>query len=361
MLNFVYKEGVFLKKSKIIDLNLISSDKLLTPAELIDKLPLTSEIEETVFNGRNQIRKILDGEDSRLIMIIGPCSIHDEEAALEYASKLKEITEPFADKFLTIMRVYFEKPRTTVGWTGFLYDPNLDDSFDMAQGLFKGRKLLLDLASKGIYCSTEILDPFVPQYICDLISWVAIGARTVESQTHRQLASGLSMPVGLKNGTGGSTQVAIDAMVAASAEHGFLGINYEGQPSLVHTTGNPYVHLVLRGGNKSSNFDPESVMKSLSNLEDSQLKPQVLIDCSHANCQKDHTKMNIAFRSAIEQRVNGNLGIIGTMLESNLVAGKQSIDQSNINLEYGKSITDPCIDLEETNELLSWAYNALDI
>ena len=352
---------MFLKKSKIIDLNLVRSDKLLTPAELIEKLPLTSEIEETVFRGRKQIRKILDGEDSRFIMIVGPCSIHDEKAALEYATKLKEITKPFEDKFLTIMRVYFEKPRTTVGWTGFLYDPDLDDSFNMAEGLFRGRKLLLDLTSKGIYSSTEILDPFVPQYICDLISWVAIGARTVESQTHRQLASGLSMPVGLKNGTGGSTQVAIDAMIAAKSEHGFLGINFDGQPSLVRTKGNPYVHLVLRGGNKSPNFDSESVMEALSSLEDSKLKPQVLIDCSHANCQKDHKKMNIAFRSAIEQRAKGNLGIIGAMLESNLVAGKQSLDQSNINLEYGKSITDPCIDLDETKELLTWAYNTLDI
>jgi len=348
-----------LKKSKIIDLNLIRSDKLLTPGELIDKLPLTSEIEETVINGRNQIRRILDGEDSRLIMVIGPCSIHDEKAALEYASKLHEITEPYADKFLTIMRVYFEKPRTTVGWTGFLYDPNLDDTFDMVQGLFKGRKLLLDLAHKGIYTATEILDPFVPQYIGDLISWVAIGARTVESQTHRQLASGLSMPVGFKNGTGGSTQVAIDAMVAARAEHGFLGINYQGHPSLVHTGGNPYVHIVLRGGNKGPNFDRESIRKTQFQLEGTNLKPQILVDCSHANCQKDHAKMSIAFRSAIEQRAEGNLGIIGTMLESNLVAGKQSIDQSNINLEYGKSITDPCIDLEETSQLLSWAYQTL--
>tara|TARA_B100000029_G_scaffold516838_1_gene635910 strand:- start:6636 stop:7718 length:1083 start_codon:yes stop_codon:yes gene_type:complete len=360
LLNFVDKQGAFLNKSELNDLNLIRSDKLLTPAELIAKLPITSVIEQTVINGRNQIRKILDGEDSRFIMLVGPCSIHDEKAALEYAIKLKEISDPFKDKFLTIMRVYFEKPRTTVGWTGFLYDPNLDDSFNMAQGLFKGRKLLLDLANKGIYCATEILDPFVPQYIADLISWAAIGARTVESQTHRQLASGLSMPVGMKNGTGGSTQVAIDAMIAARAEHGFLGINYDGQPSLVRTRGNNYVHLVLRGGNKAPNFDHESVVKTLANLENSKLKPQVLIDCSHANCEKDHEKMNIAFRSAIQQRSEGNLGIIGAMLESNLVAGKQNLDQSNINLEYGKSITDPCIDLDETRSLLLWAYNNLD-
>ena len=349
------------QKAETRNLRIDSITPLDPPAKYWDRYPPSSLIESQIASHRQSIEQIVNGHDDRMLMIVGPCSIHDTKAGLEYSLRLRELASEVEDKIFIAMRVYFEKPRTTVGWTGFLYDPNLDDTFDMGQGLFRGRKLLLDLASKGIYCSTEILDPFVPQYICDLISWVAIGARTVESQTHRQLASGLSMPVGLKNGTGGSTQVAIDAMVAARAEHGFLGINYEGQPSLVHTTGNPYVHLVLRGGNKSSNFDPESVMKSLSNLEDSQLKPQVLIDCSHANCQKDHTKMNIAFRSAIEQRVNGNLGIIGTMLESNLVAGKQSIDQSNINLEYGKSITDPCIDLEETNELLSWAYNALDI
>ena len=344
---------------KTRDVNVLKTEKLIPPADLIEDLPATPDAKRTVVEGRRAIQAILEGEDSRFIVITGPCSIHDENAALEYARRLNDLGRKYADRLLVVMRVYFEKPRTTVGWKGLVYDPHLNDSFDITTGLRKGRKLLLDVAEMGIPAATEFLDPIVPQYMADLISWVAIGARTTESQTHRQMASGLSMPVGFKNGTDGSTKVAVDAIVSAQARHGFLGIDRSGRTAVIHTAGNPYGHIVLRGANDGPNFDPASVAMVRQQLEDGGASSNLLVDCSHGNCNKDYTKMHVAFESVVEQRADGNAGIIGVMLESNLNPGSQKINGDFSKLEYGVSITDPCIGWEETEGLISWAYERL--
>ena len=344
---------------KTRDVNVLKTEKLIPPADLIEDLPATPDAKRTVIEGRQAIQAILEGEDSRFLVITGPCSIHDENAALEYARRLNDLGRKYADRLLVVMRVYFEKPRTTVGWKGLVYDPHLNDSFDITTGLRKGRKLLLDVAEMGIPAATEFLDPIVPQYMADLISWVAIGARTTESQTHRQMASGLSMPVGFKNGTDGSTKVAVDAIVSAQARHGFLGIDRSGRTAVIHTAGNPYGHIVLRGANDGPNFDPASVAMVRQQLEDGGASSNLLVDCSHGNCNKDYTKMHVAFESVVEQRADGNAGIIGTMLESNLNPGSQKINGDFSKLAYGVSITDPCIGWEETEGLISWAYERL--
>jgi 3-deoxy-7-phosphoheptulonate synthase len=341
------------------DVNVLKTEQLISPADLVAMLPVTPEAEQTVVQGRRDIQAILHGEDSRFLVIAGPCSIHDEKAAREYARNLAEISEKVSDRMVIVMRVYFEKPRTTVGWKGLLYDPHLNDTFDIGTGLKMGRKLLLDVAEMGLPTATEFLDPIVPQYLADLISWVAIGARTTESQTHRQMASGLSMPVGFKNGTNGSTKISVDAMVSARAPHGFLGIDQAGRTSVVHTAGNQYGHLVLRGANDGPNFDAGSVATAQQELEEGGVPSQLLIDCSHGNCNKDHTKMHVAFESVIEQRVRGNIGIIGAMLESNINPGSQKINGDPSKMEYGVSITDECIGWEETARLLNWAYDRL--
>ncbi len=346
-------------ETKTRDVNVLKTEKLIPPAELIDDLPTTPETKRTVLEGRRAVQAILQGEDSRFLVISGPCSIHDESGALEYASRLNDLNRKYADRLLIVMRVYFEKPRTTVGWKGLLYDPYLNDTFDISAGLRKGRKLLLDIAEMGLPTATEFLDPIVPQYLADLVSWVAIGARTTESQTHRQMASGLSMPVGFKNGTDGNTKIAVDAIVSAQARHGFLGIDQSGRTAVIHTTGNPYGHLVLRGANDGPNFDPDSVALARRQLEDGGATARLLVDCSHGNCNKDYTKMHVAFKSVIEQRVHGNDGVIGTMLESNLNPGSQKINGDISKLEYGVSITDPCIGWPETEELITWAYERL--
>ena len=341
------------------DVNIASTEALISPVGLVEELPLTADVEAVVLEGRRQIQAVLRGEDSRFLVITGPCSVHDEEAGLEYAHRLKALQDEYSDRMLIVMRVYFEKPRTTVGWKGMIYDPYLNDTFDIGEGLRRARRLLLKIGEMGIYTATEFLDPIVPQYLAGLVSWAAIGARTTESQTHRQMASGLSMPVGFKNGTDGDAQIAVDAMLSAQSEHAFLGIDHFGQTCIVHTNGNPYGHLVLRGGKSGPNFGSESIAAAQELLSKADVPSRLLVDCSHGNSNKDHTRQNIALNSIIEQRSAGNDDIIGCMLESNLNAGSQSLSGTLAELEYGVSVTDACIGWEETEELLREAYDKL--
>ena len=341
------------------DVNIASTEALISPVGLVEELPLTADVEAVVLEGRRQIQAVLRGEDPRFLVITGPCSVHDEEAGLEYAQRLKALQDEYSDRMLIVMRVYFEKPRTTVGWKGMIYDPYLNDTFDIGEGLRRARRLLLKIGEMGIYTATEFLDPIVPQYLAGLVSWAAIGARTTESQTHRQMASGLSMPVGFKNGTDGDAQIAVDAMLSAQSEHAFLGIDHFGQTCIVHTNGNPYGHLVLRGGKSGSNFGSESIAAAQELLSKADVPSRLLVDCSHGNSNKDHTRQNIALNSIIEQRIAGNDDIIGCMLESNLNAGSQSLSGTLAELEYGVSVTDACIGWEETEELLREAYDKL--
>ena len=341
------------------DVNVESTEPLISPVGLVEELPLTADVEAVVLEGRRQIQAVLRGDDPRFMVITGPCSIHDEVAGVEYAERLKELQEELSDRILFVMRVYFEKPRTTVGWKGMIYDPYLNDSFDIGEGLRRARRLLLKVGEMGIYTATEFLDPIVPQYLAGLVSWAAIGARTTESQTHRQMASGLSMPVGFKNGTDGDAQIAVDAMISAQSPHAFLGIDHFGQTCIVHTNGNPYGHLVLRGGRSGPNFGADAISAAQAQLNKAGVLSQVLVDCSHGNSNKDHTLQNIALNSIIEQRVAGNTDIIGCMLESNLNSGSQSINGSLNELAYGVSVTDACIGWDETEELLRDAYAKL--
>ena len=341
------------------DVNIASTEALISPVGLVEELPLTADVEAVVLEGRRQIQAVLRGDDSRFLVITGPCSVHDEEAGLEYAHRLKALQDEYSDRMLIVMRVYFEKPRTTVGWKGMIYDPYLNDTFDIGEGLRRARRLLLKIGEMGIYTATEFLDPIVPQYLAGLVSWAAIGARTTESQTHRQMASGLSMPVGFKNGTDGDAQIAVDAMLSAQSEHAFLGIDHFGQTCIVHTNGNPYGHLVLRGGKSGPNFGSESIAAAQELLSKADVPSRLLVDCSHGNSNKDHTRQNIALNSIIEQRTAGNDDIIGCMLESNLNAGSQSLSGTLAELEYGVSVTDACIGWEETEELLREAYDKL--
>jgi 3-deoxy-7-phosphoheptulonate synthase len=325
---------------------------LPTPQELSDALPSSAAARETVLRGRSELESILAGEDDRLAVITGPCSVHDGEATLEYAGRLRELADRVADRVLVLIRVYFEKPRTTVGWKGLVYDPRLDGSYEIDEGLREARALLVQINEMGLPAATEFLDPIVPQYFADLISWAAIGARTVESQTHRQMASGLSMAVGIKNRTDGDTGVAIDAIVAARAPHGFLGVDHGGRASLVTTTGNPYAHLVLRGGRDEPNYDAASVEAALTRLRDAGLPPYLVVDCSHGNSRKDEARQQIGFRDVLDQRSAGQRGIVGLMLESHLQAGRQDLQADRSALRYGVSITDACIGWEQTEELL---------
>ena len=341
------------------DVNVISTEPLISPVGLVNELPLTPNVESVVLEGRRQIQAILRGDDPRFMVITGPCSVHDAEACVEYAQRIKRLQDDLGDRMLIVMRVYFEKPRTTVGWKGMIYDPYLDDTFDIGEGLRRARSLLLRIGEMGIYTATEFLDPIVPQYLAGLVSWAAIGARTTESQTHRQMASGLSMPVGFKNGTDGDAQIAVDAMVAARSEHAFLGIDHFGQTCIVHTSGNPYGHLVLRGGKDGPNFSAEAIAAATELMRNSDVPARLLVDCSHGNSNKDYTRQNIALHSIMEQRHDGNADIIGCMLESNLNAGSQSINGSVSDLEYGVSVTDSCIGWDETEALLREAHEAL--
>lgn len=333
--------------------------RLQVPSVIKGDLPMTEASSETVINGRETIEKILTREDPRLLVVIGPCSIHDVDSAFEYAQRLNKLREEFADQLFIVMRVYFEKPRTTVGWKGLINDPHLDGSYDIEFGLRAARKLLLNITNMGLPTATEFLDPIVPQYIADLVSWAAIGARTTESQTHREMASGLSMPVGFKNATDGSLQVALDAMSSARTPHNFLGIDQKGQTSVVRTKGNDSGHVVLRGGRKMTNYDASSIEIAISELQKAGLPDVVMVDCSHANSAKQHKMQEEVWNNVIAQRVAGNLGIAGLMVESFLEEGNQKIPQDLAQLKKGVSVTDACVDWETTERMLRIGYKRL--
>ena len=344
--------------SQIQNVNIDSITHLETPKQFVERIPLTAAMVETVTKGRQEVLDVISGKDDRLLLLVGPCSIHDTKAGLEYAERLKLLADEVKDSVLVVMRVYFEKPRTTVGWKGLINDPHLNGTFDVATGLTMAREFLLKVLSLGLPTATEWLDPITPQYLADAVCWGAIGARTVESQTHRQLASGLSMPIGFKNGTGGSMQIAVDAMVAAQEPHVFLSVEEDGKVAIVKTKGNPGVHIVLRGGNSGPNYDPSAVMRATAALKSAGFEPRLVIDCSHANSGKDHRRQPVVFRDVLQQRTTGNRDIVGMMLESHLKAGSQKAGEPS-KLEYGVSITDACVDWESTEQLLREAHAAL--
>ena len=328
---------------------------VLPPIFLEEELPLTDAASATIFDARNEIKAILSGEDDRLVVLAGPCSIHDAKAAREYAGLLKGASTEFAADLRIAMRVYFEKPRTTIGWKGLINDPHLDGTFKINDGLRLARHLLLDLAAMGVPTGTEFLDMISPQYIAGLVSWGAIGARTTESQVHRQLVSGISCPVGFKNATSGDVQVAVDAVLSASYSHTFLGHTHHGQSAIFVTTGNPDCHIILRGGRNSVNYTAESVAQAAELMERAGIAPRIMIDCSHANSAKDYRRQSTVGRDVAAQVAAGNRKIIGVMIESNLVAGAQKLTpgQPLGSLVYGQSITDACIDWKETRALLA--------
>ncbi len=333
------------------NINVKAQDLLSTPNELIEKIKLDSQGSQNIEEARKTIENILDGKDKRLLVIVGPCSIHDLDQAKEYAAKLKVLADELKDQLFIVMRVYFEKPRTTVGWKGFINDPDLNDSFNISSGLEKARELLVHLAHMDIPTATEALDPITPQYIGDLIAWTAIGARTAESQTHREMSSGLSSPVGLKNGTDGSLTVAINALQAVSSPHSFLGIDQDGRCAVIRTKGNKYGHTILRGGTKP-NYDKASIINCENELEKAGLRKKIIIDCSHANSNKDPGQQPLVLDYCTNQIIDGNQSIVGVMLESNLEWGNQPLTENISQLKYGVSITDACIDWKATEECL---------
>lgn len=341
------------------DLNIASVQALITPAQLKKDLPLSDQARNSVVNGRQTVRDILDGKDKRLFMVIGPCSIHDPKAAHEYADRLLALREKIQDTLYIIMRVYFEKPRTTVGWKGLINDPDMNDSFDIEKGLHIGRQLLLELNEKGLPCATEALDPNSPQYLQDLIAWSAIGARTTESQTHREMSSGLSSPVGFKNGTDGGLTVATNAMQAVQSGHSFLGLNNDGQVAIIRTSGNPYAHVVLRGGNGKPNYDASSVAQAEGVLNKAKVSNKIMIDASHANSNKDPYLQPLVLQNLTNQIIDGNKTIVGVMVESHLKGGRQDIPKDLNDLVYGQSVTDGCIDWETTEKVLLEMHDAL--
>ncbi|HCU23448.1 MAG TPA: 3-deoxy-7-phosphoheptulonate synthase [Deltaproteobacteria bacterium] len=348
-----------MNESKLVNVNVAGYRLLPTPKQILEQFPASESARQTVVRGRNILRDILDGKDRRLFVVVGPCSIHDPKATLEYAEKLQKLAQQVEDKLFLLMRVYFEKPRTTVGWKGLINDPFMDDSFHLEEGLKIARKLLVQLGEMGLATATEALDPIVPQYISELISWSAIGARTTESQTHREMASGLSMPVGFKNGTDGNIQVAINAMKSAHSPHSFLGIDPEGRISVFQTKGNPYSHIVLRGGDRRPNYDSASVAECRAELEKSGLRPAIMIDCSHGNSNKDHRRQPGVFEAVVDQVAGGDRSIVGLMVESNLFEGNQSIPKDLSQLKYGVSVTDKCIDWPTTETMILAAHRKL--
>lgn len=347
-----------MKKSELSDINIIEEQILITPDALKEKLPLSDDSRRFIRESRQTIADIIHKRDHRLLVVCGPCSIHDVEAAKEYAKRLKALSEELSDQLYIVMRVYFEKPRTTVGWKGLINDPHLDGSFDIEHGLHVGRQLLVDLAEMDIPLATEALDPISPQYLADTFSWAAIGARTTESQTHREMASGLSMPIGFKNGTDGSLSTAINAMQAASSSHRFMGISREGNVALLTTKGNANGHVILRGG-KQTNYDSVSVAECEEDLAKVGLDASLMIDCSHANSRKDYRRQPLVAEDAIHQIREGNRSIIGLMIESHINPGNQSSDLPIKDMQYGVSITDACIDWDTTEALLRKAHKEL--
>jgi 3-deoxy-7-phosphoheptulonate synthase len=341
------------------DLRVIGTKRLQSPRALELALPMTERANRTVVEGRAAVQNILAQRDPRLLVIVGPCSIHDPKGAMEYAQKLATLSRELNDRIFVVMRVYFEKPRTTVGWKGLINDPHMNGSCEIEDGLRIARKLLLEINELGLPAATEFLDPIVPQYIDDLITWAAIGARTTESQTHREMASGLSMPVGFKNGTDGSLQIAIDAMSSARTPHSFLGIDQDGFTSLVRTKGNQDGHVVLRGGRARTNYDPQSITEAAAQLSAQHLPPVLMVDCSHANSLKQHSKQEDVWRSLIEQRAAGTRTIIGAMIESYLKEGNQPVPENPRDIAYGVSVTDACISWETTERMLRHGHKAL--
>jgi 3-deoxy-7-phosphoheptulonate synthase len=324
---------------------------VLPPVFLEEEMPITEKASSTVYQARGEIADILHGKDDRLLVVVGPCSIHDTKAALEYAGRLKSAIDELSADLRVVMRVYFEKPRTITGWKGLINDPYLDQSFKINDGLRLARRLLLDLAEMGVPAGTEFLDMIIPQYLAGLVSWGAIGARTTESQVHRELVSGLSCPVGFKNGTSGDVQIAIEAVRSAAHPHTFLGHTKNGQSAIFVTVGNPDCHVILRGGRTTTNYDAESVREACFSLEKVSLPPRLMVDCSHANSRKDHTKQPAVCRTVVQQIATGSRNIMGMMLESNLMPGAQKLTDRK-QLAYGQSITDPCMGWEETLLLL---------
>ena len=334
------------------DINIEGFAPMPSPAEIKKMAPLTEAAAENVNKSRNQIKQILTGEDNRLMVITGPCSIHDPKAALDYAQRLAELSEHISETIFPVMRVYFEKPRTVVGWKGYINDPDMNNSFNMAKGMLKARELMIKINEMGLAVATEALDPFGPQYLGELVSWYAIGARTTESQTHREMASGLSAPVGFKNGTDGLLDSSINAVKASRQSHYFLGIYENGQSSIIKTKGNRYSHLVLRGGGGRPNFDTVSVMLAEKALKDAGVDSRIVVDCSHANSMKNPDLQPFVLNDCITQIVSGNKSICGVMLESNINAGNQKIPADLSQLKYGVSVTDACIDWETTEHAL---------
>lgn len=341
------------------DLNVVALDVMPTPDDVKAKIPLTEKAAETVVAGRRAIEAILDGRDPRLFAVVGPCSIHDPVAGLDYARRLKKLADELSGSMVMVMRVYFEKPRTSVGWKGFINDPYMDDSFRVDEGMERARRFLLDVNEIGLPAATEALDPTAPQYLGDLIAWTAIGARTSESQTHREMSSGLSTPVGFKNGTDGDVDTAVNAILSASHPHAFLGINGQGRSAVVRTRGNPYGHLVLRGGGGRPNFDTVSISLAEQSLAKAKLAPNVVVDCSHANSWKKPEMQPLVMRDVVHQIREGNRSVVGFMVESFIEAGSQPIPEDLSKLKYGCSVTDACVSWETTEEMLRGAHQIL--
>ncbi|MFO6422817.1 3-deoxy-7-phosphoheptulonate synthase [Motilimonas sp. KMU-193] len=347
-----------MQKDNLNNVHIASEQVLITPAELKAKLPVSEKALQFVQDARATISDIIHGKDHRLLIVCGPCSVHDLDAAKEYAYRLKKLHDEYKDTLYIVMRVYFEKPRTTVGWKGFINDPHMDNSFDVETGLHLGRELLAWIAELELPVATEALDPISPQYLAELFSWSAIGARTTESQTHREMASGLSMPVGFKNGTDGSLATAINAAQSAAASHRFMGINQEGQVALLQTQGNPDGHVILRGG-KQPNYDSVNVALAEQEMEKAGLRPAIMVDCSHANSSKNHELQPKVCDNVIGQIQAGNRSIIGVMIESHLNAGNQSAELPRDQMQYGVSVTDACIDWDTTATLLKKTHDSL--
>jgi len=353
------KEKTLLAMLPTQDLNVAETVRLAPPQELKEALPTLERSNATVVEGRVTVQQILRHQDSRLLVVIGPCSIHDPAGALEYAARLAALRDELSNRLYIVMRVYFEKPRTTVGWKGLINDPHLNDSYDIEEGLRQARRLLLEITSMGLPAATEFLDSVVPQYIGDLVSWAAVGARATESQPHREVASGLSMQVGFKNGTDGSLQIALDAMQAAQASHSFLGIDQDGLTSIIRTKGNKDGHVVLRGGRKGTNYDPESLAEAVQALEKAEQNSSLMVDCSHANSEKQFARQEEVALSAVAQRAAGNKAMIGLMIESYLHEGNQPMLPKLADLKYGVSVTDACVGWETTERMLRHAHAAL--
>ncbi|SBT09976.1 3-deoxy-D-arabino-heptulosonate-7-phosphate synthase, tyrosine-repressible [Candidatus Accumulibacter aalborgensis] len=341
------------------NINVSAFDPMPSPEEIDARLPLPPGAASEVMRGREVLRNILDRSDQRIFVVVGPCSIHDPVAGIDYAKRLKRLADEVSDTLYLVMRVYFEKPRTTTGWKGYINDPDMDDSFHVDQGMVKARQFLLELAELGLPAGTEALDPIAPQYLGDLISWTAIGARTTESQTHREISSGLSTPVGFKNGTNGDIGIAVNAIVSASGPHSFLGINGQGRTSIVRTRGNRYGHLVLRGGDGRPNYDTVSVQMAEQALRKAGLPTNIVVDCSHANSYKKHDLQPLVMADVVNQVRLGNRSLVGMMIESNLVAGNQPIPEDLSQLTYGCSVTDACVDWQTTEKMIHDAASLL--